>query len=79
MSKYYAKSQKGYEEAFEFDTKKILEAMKRAKKGRKVPTSIALEPATIKNLKSIADKIGVPYQVLMRLFILEGLKRVKTA
>lgn len=78
MSRYYAKSLKEYEEPFEFDSKKILEAMRRAKKGKKIPTSIALEPSTIKRLKAIAGKIGVPYQVLMRLFILEGLKRVKT-
>ncbi len=76
MKRYYAKSLKEYEGPIEFDEKKILEAMKKIK-GRRLPTSVALEERTIKELKRIADKKGVPYQVLMRMFILEGLEQMK--
>ena len=76
MSKSYAKSQKEYDEASEFDEKAILDAMKRVK-GKRKPTSVALQEETIKDLKKLGDKLGVPYQVLMRMFILEGLKKMK--
>lgn len=78
MSKSYAKSLKEYDESFKFDEKKILEAMKRVKKKRK-PTSVALQEETIEDLKKLGEDLGVPYQVLMRMFILEGLKRMKKA
>jgi hypothetical protein len=45
------------------------------KKQQKLPTSIALEEWTIKELKALAESRGVPYQVLMRMFIIEGLQR----
>ncbi len=76
MKKMYAKSLKEYEEPSYFDEKKLLEAMKKAAKRRK-PTSVALEEKTIKELKKLADKKNVPYQVLMRMFILDGLKKIK--
>ncbi len=60
-----------------FDQKKILEAAKRLKNRRKIPTSIALEEATIRRLKKIATEKGVPYQVLMRMLIVEGMKKIK--
>jgi len=48
------------------------------KKGsKKLPTSIALEATTIKALKRLGAKMNIPYQILMRLFILQGLKRFK--
>ena len=78
MPKSYIKSLKEYDEPFKFDEKKILEAMKRVK-GKRKPTSVALQEATIKDLKKLGEDIGVPYQVLMRMFILEGLRRMKKA
>ena len=78
MSKHDVKSLKEYEEESIFDQKSLLEAMKKAKQKRS-PTSVALEETTIKELKKIGAKIGVPYQVLMRMFINEGLDRMKKA
>jgi predicted DNA binding CopG/RHH family protein len=53
--------------------------MRRLKGSRRKPTSIALEEALLKELKEVADKKGVPYQVLMRLLITDGLKRLKAS
>jgi predicted DNA binding CopG/RHH family protein len=63
----------------EFDSKEIIEGMSRLKGARRKPTSIALEEELLKELKAIALKRGVPYQVLMRLLIAEGVKRMKDA
>lgn len=79
MKKSYVKSQKIYDEPFELDANKILTAMKRYKDSRKKPTSVALDEDTIKELKKVADKQGIPYQVLIRVFILDGLDRMKKA
>ena len=78
MEKTYVNSLKDYEEEILFDEKRILEAMKKAKKRRK-PTSVALEEKTIKELKKLADKKNVPYQVLMRMLITDGLEKIKKA
>jgi predicted DNA binding CopG/RHH family protein len=43
------------------------------------PTSIALEDETIEELKELAAVKGIPYQVLMRSFILDGLRKSKKA
>ena len=77
MKKSYVKSLKEYEEPFELEADKILAAMKRFKNARKRPTSVALDDATINDLKRVAEKQGIPYQVLIRVFILDGLERVK--
>ena len=53
--------------------------MRRLKGARRKPTSIALEEDLLAELKEVADKKGVPYQVLMRLLITDGLKRLKAA
>ena len=74
MKRSYAKSLKEYEAPFEFDTDKLYEAVKRME-GRRKPTSIALDEVTIKKLKAVAKKMKIPYQVLMRVFILDGLRR----
>ena len=79
MKKSYVKSLKGYEEPFELEADKILAAMKRFKNARKRPTSVALDNATIEELKRVAEKQGIPYQVLIRVFILDGLERMKKA
>ena len=79
MKKSYAKSLKEYDTSFELDSKKILAAMKRFKDSKKKPTSVALDETTIHELKAIAEKQGIPYQVLIRVFILDGLDRLKKA
>jgi len=50
---------------------------RRPRRPRKKPTSVALDPELLSELKEIADSKGLPYQVLMRMFIIEGLKRLK--
>lgn len=79
MKKSYAKSLKEYKEPVQLEASKILEAMKRYKNSRKKPTSIALDESTIDELKRIAEKQDIPYQVLIRVFILDGLERFKKA
>lgn len=79
MKKSYVKSQKEFEGASELDATKILAAMKRFKDSRKKPTSVALDETTIEELKSVAGRQGIPYQVLIRVFILDGLERLKKA
>jgi predicted DNA binding CopG/RHH family protein len=76
--KKYAKRLKEYEK-IEFDSKAIIEGMSRLKGARRKPTSVALEEELLKELKEAANKRGVPYQVLMRLLIADGLKRIKDA
>ena len=73
-----AKRLKAYDK-IEFDNQQIIEGMSRLKGARRKPTSIALEEELLKELKAIASKRGVPYQVLMRLLIAEGVKRLKDA
>lgn len=73
MKKRYAKSLKEYDEPFKIEADKILAAMKRYKEALKKPTSVALDSKTIQELKKVAAKQGIPYQVLIRVFILDGL------
>jgi predicted DNA binding CopG/RHH family protein len=77
MKKSYVKSLKEYDGDFQLDSKKILAAMKRYKDSRKKPTSVALDEKTVEQLKAVAEKQGIPYQVLIRVFILDGLDRLK--
>jgi len=60
-----------------FEPHKISAAMKKARGLRKRPTSVALDLEFIDELKAEAKARGVPYQVLMRMFIVEGLKRLR--
>ena len=76
--KKYKKRLKEYDK-IEFDAEAIIAGMKRLKGARRKPTSIALEEDLLNELKAFADKRGVPYQVLMRLLISDGLKRLKAA
>ena len=62
-----------------FESAKIRRAATRATASRKQPTSVALDPEFIAQLKDEAKARGVPYQVLMRMFIVEGFKRLKRA
>lgn len=79
MKKSYVKSLREYDGAFEIEADKILAAMKRFKNSKKKPTSVALDADTIRDLKLVAEKQGIPYQVLIRVFILDGLARLKAA
>jgi predicted DNA binding CopG/RHH family protein len=79
MKKSYVKSLKEYSSPVDLDSKKILAAMKRFKNSPKKPTSVALDETTIQELKIVAEKQGIPYQVLIRVFILDGLDRMKKA
>lgn len=74
--KRYAKTSEDYKQ-IDFDAETIIAGMRRLKGQRRKPTSIALEEDLLKELKSLADKRGVPYQVLMRLLISEGVARLK--
>lgn len=76
--KKYAKSLREYDK-IDFDPKEIIAGMSRLKGARRKPTSIALEEDMIKVLRAIAQQRGIPYQVLMRLLIADGIKRMKRA
>lgn len=75
MKTKYAKKLKEYDEV-EFDEKKV---KKNQLIRRKMPTSISLSPEVVEELKMLAQKKGIPYQVLMRSFIMEGLERLKAS
>jgi hypothetical protein len=69
MERRYVKSLPEYDKV-EFDYKKSkADQLKR----KRMPTSINLSPITVKKLKAIAKKKDIPYQVLMRCLIIEGL------
>ncbi len=72
----YVKSEPGYARVG-FEARKIRAAMNKARNSRKRPTSVALDPELIDQLKAEAKARGVPYQVLMRMFIVEGFKRFR--
>lgn len=72
----YVKNESEYKKVG-FESARIKAAMKRARASRKKPTSVALDPHLIEELKAEAEARGVPYQVLMRMFIVEGFKRLK--
>jgi predicted DNA binding CopG/RHH family protein len=74
----YVKNESEYRK-ISFEAAKIRAAAKRAAASRKQPTSVALDPQLIAELKAEANARGVPYQVLMRMFIVEGFKRLKRA
>jgi len=74
----YVKRLKMYDK-IDFDPKEIIASMSRLKGARRKPTSVALEEELLDELKSLADRRGVPYQVLMRLLITDGIKRLKVA
>lgn len=69
------KSLKEYENV-EFDENQVKESRKIR---RKMPTSVSLPPEVVEELKKIAELKGIPYQVLMRSFIITGLEKLKKA
>lgn len=76
MKRKIVKSKPEYNKV-EFDAKKSKDAQR--KMNRKMPTSVTLPPEVVAELKQIAEKKGIPYQVLMRSFIVEGLANLKKA
>ena len=76
MKRKIIKSKSEYNK-IDFDIKKSKEAQSKIR--RKMPTSISLAPDVVEELKKIAEKKGIPYQVLMRSFIIEGLEKLKKA
>ena len=76
----YVKNESEYRGvSFEASPIKAALKRKRAVASPKQPTSVALDPQLIAELKSEATARGVPYQVLMRMFIVEGFRRLKRA
>ncbi len=76
--KRYAKRLKTYDR-IEFNPEEIIAGMSRLKGTRRKATSIALEEELLDDLKSLAHQRGIPYQVLMRLLISDGIRRLKVA
>ena len=70
----YVKNEKGYEKSFKTDWKALKSGLKKARaeqgEPKKVPTSIALDPRFVAELKKEAENRGIPYQILMRMFII---------
>ena len=78
----YVKNDTGYEKSFEADWKAVKHGLKKARaeagEPKKVPTSIALDPRFVAELKKAALEKGIPYQILMRMFVVEGFQRMKS-
>lgn len=79
----YVKNEKGYEKSFKTDWEALKKGLKKARglagEPRKVPTSVALDPSFVAELKKEAKVRGIPYQIMMRMFIVEGFRRMKKA
>lgn len=77
----YVKSEKGYEKTIKADWKAVKRGLKKVRaeigEPKKVPTSVALDPRFVADLKGAARARGIPYQILMRMFIIEGFQRMK--
>jgi len=73
MTKKYVKSLSEYDEV-EFDEVAVKKAQKVSKE---VPTSVSLHFETLKELKALAKKKDISYQVLMKSFIIDGLQNMK--
>ncbi len=73
---YYVKSEPGHEKVT-YDRKKVRGVALCLKSARMQPISVALSPGVILELKREAEERGLPYQALMRILIIEGLKRLK--
>ena len=74
----YVKNEKGYGKV-SFNAKAVKDAYSKAKAKRKQPTSVNLPEEVITALKALALKMDVPYQTLMRKFIIEGLAKLQVA
>jgi predicted DNA binding CopG/RHH family protein len=74
----YVKNEKGYNKV-KFNAKAIKDAYSKAKTKKKHPTSVNLPEEVVTELKSLALEMDVPYQTLMRRFIIEGLAKLRAA
>lgn len=79
MTRWRVKSPPTYKDPFDLAPEHVLAAMQQYKTARKKPTSVALDECTLKDLKALAAHHGIPYQVLMRVFILRGIESMKQA
>lgn len=70
----YVKNEKGYRKV-KIDAKAVKAAYSKAKTKKKMPTSVNLPEEIVIELKALALKMEVPYQTLMRKFIIEGLEK----
>lgn len=68
--------EKMYEEV-EFEKEKVLEDARKYRERKLKPTSVSLDEGTTQKLKALAEEKGIPYQVLMRSFIIEGIRRIE--
>jgi predicted DNA binding CopG/RHH family protein len=75
---YYVKNEAEYEKV-DYNRSRVRQAARRLKKSRKKPTSVALDPAVIRELRKEAAARDIPYQVLMRMLIVQGLRKLKKA
>ena len=75
---YYVKTDPAYDKVT-YNRAKVRATARRLKKTRKQPTSVALDPSVIRELRRQAIQRGIPYQVLMRMLIVEGLRNLKKA
>jgi predicted DNA binding CopG/RHH family protein len=77
----YVKNEKGYEKSLQADWAAVKRGLKKVRaqigEPKKVPTSVALDPRLVSDLKKEAKTRGIPYQILIRMFIIEGYKRMK--
>lgn len=77
----YVKNEKGYDKTFKANWSSVKQGLRKARStlgdAKKVPTSVALDPVFVEELKKEAAARGIPYQVLMRMFIIDGFKRLK--
>lgn len=79
----YVKNEKGYEKSVKADWEAVKKGLKKARtetgEPKKIPTSVALDPRFVAELKKEAERKGIPYQIMMRMFIIEGFQRMKKA
>jgi predicted DNA binding CopG/RHH family protein len=48
-------------------------------KERKLNLTLRMEPSRVEEIKAVAEERGVPYQTLMRMWIVERLRREKAS
>lgn len=79
MTRWRVKSSPTYKGPFGLAPEHMLAAMLRYKTARKKPTRVSLDERTLKELKALAAHQGIPYQVLMRVFILSRIESMNQA
>jgi hypothetical protein len=77
MKTFVKNPKKIKDEESEFEGDKVLEGARKYRERRLKPTSVSLDEETTHKLKEIAQEKGIPCQVLMRSFILEGIRQLE--